>query len=301
MLHLPFRPFLCLVTLALASSPLSTRAAPDVHTSNYPLHYFAERIAGDRIDLHFLAPADGDPAFWTPSGEAIAKMQTADLLLLNGATYEKWLMMVSLPESIQVDTTMDLAAWFIEIEDATTHSHGKEGEHSHAGTAFTTWLDFQQARQQAEAVHETLADLLPEAADALAENAGSLIADLNRLDEDTKEVAASIGDQPLMASHPVYQYFARQYELDIESVLWEPETVPDDEAMAALQKRLAKHPAQWMIWEGEPARESVVKLKAIGVNSVVFDPCGNRPEEGDFLSVMQENIEQMRTIAEAAD
>ena len=33
-----------------------------------------------------------------------------------------------------------------------------------------------------------------------------------------------------------------------------------------------------------------VKLQALGVSVVVFDPCGNKPNDGDFISVMQQNI-----------
>ncbi|MCW9077857.1 MAG: hypothetical protein OQK74_01640, partial [Gammaproteobacteria bacterium] len=32
---------------------------------------------------------------------------------------------------------------------------------------------------------------------------------------------------------------------------------------------------------------SVDKLKTLGVDSLVFDPCGNVPEQGDFLTVMR--------------
>ena len=40
-----------------------------------------------------------------------------------------------------------------------------------------------------------------------------------------------------------------------------------------------------------PAR--VQKLQALGVRSLVFDPCGNTPEQGDFLSVMQQNAARL--------
>jgi zinc transport system substrate-binding protein len=54
-----------------------------------------------------------------------------------------------------------------------------------------------------------------------------------------------------------------------------------------------------MIWEGDPAEESVRKLKAIGVESVVFDPCGNVPDKGKgkWLDVMKGNIAEMRKAA----
>ena len=76
-------------------------------------------------------------------------------------------------------------------------------------------------------------------------------------------------------------------------MLWEPEVVPDDAAMADLQTLIATHPAKWMIWEGEPATESVAKLKAIGIESVVFDPCGNTPESGDLISVLTTDVENL--------
>ena len=45
----------------------------------------------------FPATADVGPAFWAPEVETIAAFQAADLILLNGATYAKWLKTASLP------------------------------------------------------------------------------------------------------------------------------------------------------------------------------------------------------------
>ncbi len=32
---------------------------------------------------------------------------------------------------------------------------------------------------------------------------------------------------------------------------------------------------------------------ALGVESLVFDPCANRPETGDFVSVMGDNVKRL--------
>ena len=122
---------------------------PQVLVANYPLQYFAQRIAGDAVEVRFLAPKDEDPAFWQPDEAAVAAFQSADLILMNGATYSKWADKVTLPESKVVDTSSAFANNFIQITDANTHSHGPGGEHSHNGTAFTTWIDFKQASLQA--------------------------------------------------------------------------------------------------------------------------------------------------------
>ncbi len=53
---------------------------------------------------------------------------------------------------------------------------------------------------------------------------------------------------------------------------------------------LREHPATLMIWEGAPAAETVERLAETGVSSVEIGPCGNAPAEGDFLSVMRDNL-----------
>jgi zinc transport system substrate-binding protein len=97
-------------------------------------------------------------------------------------------------------------------------------------------------------------------------------------------------------SHPVYDYLARGYGLNIRSVHWEPDEIPTTEQMLELNSILKDHPAKWRIWEGEPIKESVDRLKAIGIQSVVFDPCGNMPGQGDFMSVMRQNVENLKKV-----
>ncbi|MBT8366520.1 MAG: zinc ABC transporter substrate-binding protein, partial [Deltaproteobacteria bacterium] len=55
-----------------------------------------------------------------------------------------------------------------------------------------------------------------------------------------------------------------------------------------------QQPARWMIWEGEPVQASVDKLKTLGVGSLVFDPCSNSPDQGDFMTVMGSNVGNLR-------
>ena len=270
-----------------------SRAQPTVYVVNYPLQYFAERIAGDRVKVVFPAPADGDPAFWKPDVDTIAAFQGADLILINGAGYAKWLKTASLPKSRMIDTSRRFQADYIEIKDEAVHTHGPTGEHSHAGTAFTTWLDFRQAAQQAQAVMEGLSRLLPAHQDAFQQRYAELERDLLALDERLDAIVAPRRAQPLLASHPVYQYLARHHRLNLQSVLWEPEVMPDDAQWEALQSILQGHAAGWMLWEGDPLPASVQKLQALGVQSLVFDPCGNTPEQGDFLSVMQQNVARL--------
>ncbi len=273
-------------------SPLS------VYVVNYPLQYFAERIGGELADVHFPAPSEGDPAFWSPDAEIVSSYQNADLILLNGASYAKWVGLVTLPTFNLVDTSASFEDQYIYIEDTVTHSHGPEGAHSHGETAFTTWLDLRQAVEQARAVHEALVAARPQGAEAFQRGFDALESDLLALDQSLEEQMAGKGEQLLLASHPVYQYLARRYQLNLTSVHFEPDELPDATSWRELEQILAEHPAKWMLWEDAPIARSADKLRELGVESVVFNPCGNRPPEGDFLSVMKANVENLERVFE---
>jgi zinc transport system substrate-binding protein len=293
MRHLLQRYFLCLMLLPGLSF---ANERFTVYTVNYPLQYFAERIGGEHVDVKFPAPSGVDPAYWKPGSEILRKYQKADLVLLNGAGYAKWVSKVSLPHRKQVNTSAVFAAAYIQTASGPTHRHGPTGDHSHSGTAFTTWLDLHQAAQQAETIRQALSKRLPAHAADFDRNYQALHADLMRLDLDIQRLVADSPGQPLFASHPVYQYLARRYELSVRDMLWEPDSMPDDSAWEQLRYNRERFLANWMLWEQQPLSAIEEKLRSIGIGIAVFDPCARRPAEGDFLKVMQRNVDNLRRI-----
>lgn len=281
------------MTFAPAWADLTDSPRLKIVASNYPVAYFAERIAGAWATVSLPVPEGEDPAFWKPDARAIGAMQKADAIALNGADYEKWLSRVSLPRLKRVDTSASFEKRFIVVENAVTHSHGPGGEHSHAGTAFTTWLDFEQAGQQADALAQALIRKRPELKSRFEENLRALKTDLAELDARLKTMAAASSGQPLLASHPVYQYLARRYGLNLRNVHWEPDAMPEAKEWENLRAILAGHPARYMLWEAQPAPEIAQKLKSLGIESVAFEPCANRPETGDFMDTMRKNLERI--------
>ena len=276
-------------------SAIDDASKPLIYVTNYPLKYFVERIGEDEVKVELPIPADIDPAFWQPSADELSPLQTADLIILNGATYEKWLQTASLPQSKLVDTAVGFRDRWLSIDSVVTHQHGPEGGHSHEGTAFTTWIDPTLAIAQAATIRDRLSAQLPAQADVFAANFKTLEQDLKAIDEQIARLVEESAqrDQPILASHPVYDYLAKRYGLNLKSVLWEPESLPEDTQWSQLAEILAAHPAKLMIWEGVPIPESVERLQQLGIESVVFDPVGNTPETGDFLTVMQANIDNL--------
>jgi len=273
------------------NSPDAGRATPVVIASNYPLFFFAQQVAGDAVDVRFPDIA-GDPATWLPSGDQIVELQAADMIILNGAGYEAWLGFVTVPEDRILDTTADLADQLL-LMDATVHQHGPEGEHSHPGTAFTTWLDPLLAIEQARAIEQALSTLSPAYADQINARFTQLEARLQKLERSLQRVFSDLQGQPVVFSHPVYQYLQSRYGINGRSVHWESDEDPGTRAWIDFQNLLRVHASRLMIWEGQPLPEVRARLEEMGIRTVVFQVAGNRTETGDYLSLMQDNLARL--------
>jgi len=270
-----------------------------VLTVNYPLAYFADRIGGDEVDVRYPGPPDEDPAYWRPAPEQIAEFQAADLVLLNGAGYAAWTDKASLPPSRLVNTTANAADRYIREAETVVHAHGPEGEHEHGKLAFTTWLDPTIALEQARAIRDALISLRPEASAGFESRYEALEADLLDLDARLARAAEGLAGRPILASHPVYQYLAAKYGLDLRSVHFEPDEVPDAAAWAELDRLLAELPAGVMIWEAEPLPEVEARLLSEhGIRSLVVSPCANGCDADDYMVTMRENAQRLSSLAD---
>ena len=277
-----------------------TAAPLEVYVVSYPLRYLAERIGGADVRVSFPAPPDVDPADWMPDAETVAAYQSADLILLNGAGYARWVALASLPKRHIVDVAAGMSERLIERKDTLTHAHGSTGTHSHEGFVATLWLDPSLATLQARNVATALGRARPDAEARFQKNLAALEIDLVALDARLAEAAKRIGDAPLLFSHPVYAYLIRRYELNARSLHWEPELPPNDAAWRELRVLLTEQPARWMLWEAEPSADTRKALRQLGVESAVYSPCGNAPLDGDFLSVMRDNADRLEEIATGA-
>ena len=272
-----------------------TKGKPIAIASNYPLFFFTQKIAGDVLDVRF-PEIQGDPAMWAPGGQESADLQNADLLILNGAGYESWLAFTTLPGGHLLDTTLSVQAELLPIENETVHQHGPAGKHSHQGTAFTTWLDPQLSIEQARSILQGLSQLEPEQAGLFNSNFEELKLELDQLDQSLAQAFTRLGDRPVIFSHPVYQYLQHRYGINGRSMHWEPDTEPGTKEWIDFSNLLREHPAMLMIWEASPIVSVQQKLLQMGVVSVVFDPVGNMPHQGDYFAVMSQNLLRLNAL-----
>jgi len=267
---------------------------PKIASVNYPLHYFSQRIGDYRIDAVFPIPANEDPAFFNPTPADIEIFQSSDIIFLNGAGYEGWVNKVSLPERKFANTSTSFSDRYIKEEGAVSHSHGPEGEHEHEGYAFTTWLDMKNAKEQASNIYTSLRALIPTTESSMTSNYELLIKQLDSLDSKLKETLDPFMGATIFGSHPVYQYLGSGYGLNIKSEHWEPGQDVSDDAWDSFMQKVDPANLKLMLWEGDPSEATASRMEAAGFQIVVFNPCGNVPNTGDFIETMNENVDNLK-------
>jgi len=249
---------------------------PVVYTTFFPTTAFVQRIAGDLVEVVCPLPDGADAITWKPDPDQIRAFQDADLIVLNGAAFEKWPLTTSLPENRVVRTAAGFAAEWIEFEETIKHTHGPKGEHAHEGVDGHTWLDPVLAKRQAAAIRDALLRLLPSHATAIHENYAALSKDFDELDRLFRALPQGI----ILCSHPAWNYPARRYEWTI--VNFEPDA-------AGIENLKGKV----VLWEGEP---DAAVAKRLGAPSITFDPCESAG--GEYFERMRGNLARLRAALE---
>jgi len=285
---------------------------PTIYTVNYPLAAIASFISGDLAEVYFPATSGEDPAEWRPSAETIIRFQSADRVLLNGANYAKWLSQVSLSHERLVNTGLSFQDKWLPLTENVIHSHGLKGKHSHNGYAFSIWMNFELAAQQAGVIGETLMTLLPQVQPLITQRTKKTQARLRQWDARIQAATQKLwGDEQVLFSHPVYQYFEQRYHVNGLSLHWEPNKIPSDADWAQIKKLLEKSrqegkPLDWMVWEAQPMAETATRLEQLGLKVFVFSPlAGNQkateetsqvnPER--YWNYMESSIAEMEALA----
>lgn len=222
----------CLGDKDSATSPGGTKASdgkPRVVTVSYPLQAMTQRLLGDAVEVDFPAKDAADPSSWRPDRDQIAQMQAADLIVANGtgATYANWLTTVSLPDSKRINVAskglslMD----FIAVEDVRlVHSHGPEGEHSHATMVSRTWLSPAIASKQADYLAGELKKKYPNLASEIDTNLAAVKQDLDAIGKSLDSVAEKAKELSVFTATHDLKFMTQAIGVQDQHFAWDAKT-----------------------------------------------------------------------------
>lgn len=93
------------------------------------------------------------------SGQQISQLQTASLIIVNGAGLESWLQTVSLPKSRLLDTTQSVRSGLLQADGNVSHQHGPNGPQDPASLVHSTWMSPTILQSQCTAIQQRLQKL----------------------------------------------------------------------------------------------------------------------------------------------
>lgn len=169
----------------------------------------AQQIAGDLVEVRTIVPIGSDPHIYEPTPADARLVAQADLLLVNGLTFEGWLQ--GLIESSGSRAPIVTITQGIEPIRAVY----KNSTDPHA------WMSAANGLIYIKNIYEALVKLDPEHKDIYEKNYLAYKQKLEELDRYIMEQIQTIPEQQriLITSHDAFQYFGRRYGLRLEAVL----------------------------------------------------------------------------------
>jgi zinc transport system substrate-binding protein len=262
----------------------------------YPLAYAAEGIAGDLAEVVSLAGPGVEPHDLELTPGDVAKINDADLV-------------VYIPEFIPaldaVVKTLDQskvinATQGITLISGDSHSHEGEEGHSedegHSDESATDphiWLNPSNMVLIGNSIAKALSALTSDS--AIDENRSSFENALTTLASDYTAKLANCSIKALVVSHEAFGYIANAYGFEQVGISGlSPEAEPSPARLAEVAK-IAKAENATTIYYESLVDPKVAKTLAdeLKITAEMLDPLESPPASGDYLSVMQQNLDTL--------
>lgn len=252
-------------------------------TTFYPIYIEAanvtKNIPGIKL-INLAPPTAGCLHNYQLNPEDLKKLDEADILVINGAGMEDFMdkIISQLPKLKIIDASKDIH--LIKNQDGTYNPH--------------VWVSITNAIKQVENIGEQLAILDPIRADRYAANTEAYTTKLANLRFRMHQAIDNVDRRDVIVFHDAFPYFAREFKLNIISVI---ESEPGAEPSAAELSetiRIAKETGTRVIFT-EPqyqARSAETVARETGAKLYTFDTAVTGKLETDaYLNIMEKNMD----------
>jgi ABC-type Zn uptake system ZnuABC Zn-binding protein ZnuA len=177
-------------------------------------------VGGDAIDLTVLVGIGQDPHSYEPAPQALAAIEDADLIFVNGLDLEE--VLVGTIESTATGEVIPVSAGIEPLafggDEHEGEEHEEEGEeHEHVGGDPHFWMSPANVMVWADNIAHMLSEADPAKADTYAANAEAYQAELEEVDAYAREQLAQIPEdrRRLVTDHDSLGYFADAYGFEV--------------------------------------------------------------------------------------
>jgi zinc transport system substrate-binding protein len=214
-----------LIPLAMIATIYTGRPAPQdrqdqekitVVASFYPLYEFASRVVGDTAEVSSLVPAGVEPHNWEPTAEDVSRGRAADVMVINGAGFERWV--DEMKAKVVANTSEGIEFNYKEGKEVGDDEHGHGDATGGGGVNPHIWLDPILAKHQIDKIRDVMVSSDPANADYYNQNADRFTAELDLLDAFIRSELADCDKSDFIAFHDAFIHFSERYGLRQHSI-----------------------------------------------------------------------------------
>jgi len=195
--------------LGFAQAP-EDQTLPLVVTSASIFADMTEMVAGGHVRIESVVPIGGDPHIYEPTPADVQLVSRANLILVNGLTFEGWMNELIENSGTSAETiTITKGIGTISSEEYANSSD------PHA------WMTAKNGLTYVRNIRDALIELDPFNRKVYEFNAGVYLQQLEDLDAEIFRQIASIPekDRILITSHDAFRYYGRHYGIQVEAAL----------------------------------------------------------------------------------
>lgn len=187
-----------------------------VVASFYPIYDFVQKIGGDRVEVSSIIPPGVEPHDWEPTIQQRLKAESSDMIVYNGAGFEKWIEEIDAKFRVDTSEGLELLEGSSEGGDHQTSASGHTDLNENADPHI--WLDPILAKYQIEKIRDGLIKIDPANTNYYNGTAKKFIAELDSLDAFIRSELSNCDKIDFIAFHNAFTYFSNRYGLNQHSV-----------------------------------------------------------------------------------
>lgn len=263
-----------------ANSP-HTEGKIRVVATIFPVSDIIRRVGGDSVQVETLLPPGASPHAFELGPTQVRELSQAELVVYIGKGVDDWAVRGSHNRRT------------LRLTDKTGVVNGDPH----------IWLDPVLVRDFiAPAVSEALVEIRPFCRPLVERNLQTFQGELSRLDEDVRQTLGGIPAKRFISLHSAWGYFARRYGLEeVGSIVEFPGEEPSAKWLRELVELARGRGAKVVFAEAQVSPKAAsLMAQEIGGKVATLDPLGGPgvPGRGDYISLMEYNLESMRKAFE---
>lgn len=277
-------------------SPEPSLQKLQVVSSFYPLYFFASEVGGDKADVFNITPAGAEPHGYVPTALERARIENAELLIVNGAGLEGWAGKIE--KSIDSKKTVTVSAGeglatqeVVEGDEVITDPH--------------VWLSPVLALQMVDKITAGFVAADQKNATYYTARATDLKEKLKVLDTAYRTGLASCKKRDIVTSHAAFGYMATIYGLrQVPIAGLSPDAEPSFKQMADIALFAKNNNVTVIFFESlvSPKLSETI-AKEVGAKTMVLDPIEGLTDDDilagkNYVTEMERNLANLKTALE---